>query len=165
MNKYTAIIDSPIGKLGIITAENQVQEISFLSSSSCIAPKDDFTKKVVTQLNAYFDDANYQFNLPLDIEQARPFQKTVWCALKKIPSGTTKAYSDLANQLKSGPRAIGNACRHNPIPIIIPCHRVIAKDGGLRGFGGKTSGEKIHIKRWLLDHEGTLSFFKRANNE
>lgn len=151
MKKFNAVIDSPIGKLGIVTEDNKVQRTEFLAEVDCIAPQDDFTNNVVSQLNAYFEDSNFQFDLPLKIE-GRPFQKTVWCALRKIPLGKTKTYSDLADELSSGPRAVGNACRHNPIPIIVPCHRIVAKSG-LGGFAGETAGTAVNIKMWLLNHE------------
>lgn len=151
MIEYSVIIDSPIGKLGIIAADEKVQRVEFLSSSKLIAATDVLTKNVVSQLQAYFNDSKFQFDLPLNIE-GRPFQKTVLCALRKIPVGRTKTYSDLAGELNSGARAVGNACRHNPIPVIIPCHRIVAKSG-LGGFAGQTVGEKMTIKQWLLAHE------------
>ena len=155
MKKYSAIIDWPLGKVGIVTANQKVQSIAFLQPfMELVMAKDKFTKSVVSQLNAYFDDPTFQFNLPLNIK-GRPFQKNVWSALCKIPLGETKSYSALATELKTGARAIGNACRKNPIAIIVPCHRVVAKTG-IGGFGGRTVGEQIKIKQWLLAHEKDL---------
>lgn len=85
------------------------------------------------------------------------FQKRVWRALLQIPCGTTLTYSDLAKKLKSHPRAIGQACRTNPLPLIIPCHRVVAKNS-LGGYSGATSGKKLAFKRQLLEREKTLSY-------
>ena len=81
------------------------------------------------------------------------FQKSVWHELTKIPIGQTRTYGEIANKLNSSARAVGNACRKNPIQIIIPCHRVVSAKG-LGGYAGKTEGKQIKIKRWLLSHEG-----------
>ena len=85
--------------------------------------------------------------------QGTPFQKKVWLALQKIPAGQVMTYGELAKQLKTSARAVGNACRANPMPLVIPCHRVVAKSG-LGGFSGSQEGAPIKIKKWLLEHEG-----------
>jgi methylated-DNA-[protein]-cysteine S-methyltransferase len=82
-----------------------------------------------------------------------PFQRRVWHALRRIPSGCTRSYGELARELGSSARAVGGACRRNPIPIVVPCHRVIAAGGGAGGFMGQRSGDALAIKTWLLDHE------------
>jgi len=152
MKEYATIIDSPIGKLGGVTTAEALLRVEFLSNDekkiSAIEP---LAKTVVSQLKSYFKDPKFVFDLPLDMI-GRPFQKSVWCALRKIPVGNTKTYSELSDELASGPRAVGNACRHNPLPIVIPCHRIVAKNG-LGGFSGETSGQKMTIKQWLLKHE------------
>ncbi len=83
------------------------------------------------------------------------FQQNVWKRLLQIPLGSTATYGQLADELNSSPRAVGNACRGNPCPLVIPCHRVVGKSG-LGGFSGQVSGPKLAIKRWLLTHEGWL---------
>jgi methylated-DNA-[protein]-cysteine S-methyltransferase len=84
------------------------------------------------------------------------FQQRVWQAIASIPLGQTRSYGQLAEQLNSGPRAVANACGANRIPLIIPCHRVLAKNG-LGGFmQGKKNG--LNIKRWLLAHEGAYDY-------
>ena len=75
--------------------------------------------------------------------------------MQKIPYGKTKSYGELAQELKTSARAIGNACRHNPLPIIIPCHRIVAKNN-LGGYNGATEGKMLNIKEWLLQHEKKL---------
>jgi methylated-DNA-[protein]-cysteine S-methyltransferase len=88
----------------------------------------------------------------LALLKATPFQKRVWRALLTIPRGTTLTYGELAKKLNSSPRAIGQACRANPIPFLIPCHRVVgAKDKG--GYFGKRTGSKMALKSWLLEQE------------
>ncbi|HVY53685.1 MAG TPA: methylated-DNA--[protein]-cysteine S-methyltransferase [Gammaproteobacteria bacterium] len=109
---------------------------------------------IVDELHAYFKDPKHRFNLSLHIEGS-PFQKSVWKALQDIPSGETLTYKDLAEKLKTSPRAIGNACRTNKIAIIIPCHRIVAKSS-LGGYSGETKGQMLNMKSWLLQHEGYL---------
>jgi len=152
-NDYSAVITSPIGKLGIVTMDDELTGVEFLSpQKKQILPKDVFTKEVIKQLQAYFQDPKFHFDLPLQLS-VTAFQGRVLNALQKIPTGKTRSYSELAERLKSGARAVGNACRHNPVPIVVPCHRIVAKQG-LGGFSGSTQGRKINIKRWLLEHEG-----------
>jgi methylated-DNA-[protein]-cysteine S-methyltransferase len=115
------------------------------------APKTKLAKATINQLKNYFLDPNFKFNLPLKLN-GTPFQQKVWHALTKIPFGKTITYGELAKKLTTSPRAIGNACRANPIPIIIPCHRVIAKKS-LGGFMGKTTGKFVDIKKMLLQYE------------
>ena len=76
----------------------------------------------------------------------------VWRAMLQIPSGQTRTYGEVAQSIKSAPRAIGGACGANPVPIIIPCHRVVSKTG-MGGFMGATEGDPLKIKAWLLAHE------------
>jgi methylated-DNA-[protein]-cysteine S-methyltransferase len=106
------------------------------------------------QLQDYFDDARATFDVPLALE-GTAFQQRVWAALRAIPSGQTRTYGDLARELGTAARAIGQACRANPCPIVVPCHRVVGVQG-LGGFAGDTSGRLMCVKRWLLSHEGWL---------
>jgi methylated-DNA-[protein]-cysteine S-methyltransferase len=101
------------------------------------------------QLQDYFDGKRMSFNLPLAPEGSA-FQKRVWAALCAIPPGETRSYADIARTIGSAPRAVGGANGANPIPLIIPCHRVIAADGSLGGYSG---GDGPATKRYLLDHE------------
>ena len=101
------------------------------------------------QLQDYFDGKRMSFNLPLAPEGSA-FQKRVWTALCAIPPGETRSYADIARTIGSAPRAVGGANGANPIPLFIPCHRVIAADGSLGGYSG---GDGPATKRYLLDHE------------
>ncbi len=151
---YQAIISTPIGKLGIETAQDKLTRISFLSPDNQIFnPTDSFTQSVVQELSAYFKNPNHTFKLNYDFNGTE-FQQRVWKALLSIKVGKTLTYSDLAKELKTGPRAIGNACRHNLIPIIIPCHRITAI-GGLGGYSCAIEGGLPVIKQWLLKHEAS----------
>jgi methylated-DNA-[protein]-cysteine S-methyltransferase len=104
------------------------------------------------QIAAYLRDGLSPFDLPIEL-RGTPFQRRVWQALRAIPAGRTRTYGELAELLGTSARAVGGACRVNPCPIVVPCHRVVAKRG-LGGFAGDTSGRKLAIKRWLLRHEG-----------
>ena len=102
-----------------------------------------------TQLGEYFAGERQEFDLPLNLGGS-PFQSLVWNALIDIPYGETTSYGKVAVAIghPDGPRAVGLANGQNPVPIIVPCHRVIGADGSLTGYGGG-----LDAKRWLLDHE------------
>lgn len=154
-HSYSAVIDSPIGKLGIKTTADTVFRIDFLKNSFAIcSANSSLCKKVVKQLNAYFADPSYRFDLPL-AAQGTVFQQSVWQALTEIPKGSVLTYGSMAKLLQSGARAVGNACRRNPLPILVPCHRVVAAQN-LGGFAGATQGKMLTTKRWLLQHEKYL---------
>jgi methylated-DNA-[protein]-cysteine S-methyltransferase len=106
-------------------------------------------REACDQLQRYFDGKRMSFDLPLAPEGS-DFQKRVWAALCAIPPGETRCYADIARTIGSAPRAVGGANGANPIPLFIPCHRVIAADGSLGGYSG---GDGPATKRYLLDHE------------
>lgn len=150
---YQAVIASPVGTLGLRLAHGQVQGINFVSSRTLLrAPRDPAARVVVSQLRRYFRDSDADLDIPLDLI-GTPYQRRVWRALQRIPVGKVLTYGQLAARLDSGPRAVGAACRANPVPIIVPCHRVVAANG-MGGFMGRRSGKAMDIKTWLLAHEG-----------
>lgn len=150
-NKYGSIIATPIGKVGVIFTGNGVTKLDFLPDATpLIIPKSRQERCVVTKIKQYFCNPYTKFKLLLNISSTL-LQKRIWRALQKIPVGTVKTYGELAKLLKTSPRVIGNACRLNPLPIIIPCHRVIAANG-LGGYCGRDV-KNIKIKKWLLVHE------------
>jgi len=102
-------------------------------------------------LQQYFKNPQTSFNIKAD-EHGTAFQQRVWQALRDIPVGETRTYGQIARQLNSSPRAVGNACRANPLPIVTPCHRVVAANGA-GGFAGARQGRLLDIKKWLLAHE------------
>jgi methylated-DNA-[protein]-cysteine S-methyltransferase len=106
-------------------------------------------QRVAEQLEAYFTGELTQFDVPL-LLQGTAFQQRVWQELREIPYGSTATYGEIAERLGSpgASRAVGLANNRNPVPIIVPCHRVVGADGALVGFGGG-----LPCKRWLLDHE------------
>lgn len=153
LTTWQAVMGTPIGPLGIMTDGVGLTAIDFLSASApLIPPGSPLTKRVVKELGCYFSDASHPFSLPLH-GAGTPFQQSVWRLLREIPLGQVWTYGDLARRLDSSPRAVGNACRRNPLPVIVPCHRVVSAQG-LGGYAGETQGRNMEIKCWLLAHEG-----------
>jgi len=151
---YQAKLATPFCVLGVRTKGDWLTGIDYLPSDvSILAPQDALAKEVCRQLQGYLADPGYSFDLSLLIE-GTPYQRRVWQSIQAIPSGETASYAKIAIQLHSSPRAVGRACGANRIPIVIPCHRVIAKNGGLGGFMNARDGHPLAIKRWLLHHEG-----------
>jgi methylated-DNA-[protein]-cysteine S-methyltransferase len=112
-------------------------------------------RHAAAQLAEYFAGTRTEFDLPLAPPRSS-FQQSIRTAMLEIPYGETRSYGDLAAQLGSAPRAIGQACGGNPIPIIVPCHRVLAAGGRI---GGYSAGEGLATKRWLLGHEARPTLF------
>lgn len=147
-------LHTPIGWLKIAEQDGKLVDISITKHKPVVQQPSALEQKTSTQLARYFQHQNRRFSLPLGLE-GTDFQLRVWRALSKIPFGQVRTYGQLARELKSSPRAVGNACRANPLPIIVPCHRVISANG-IGGYAGKTSGPILERKRWLLLHEGLL---------
>jgi methylated-DNA-[protein]-cysteine S-methyltransferase len=112
-------------------------------------------KQITQEILAYLQRPHQAFSLPAQLAGSA-FQNKVWLAIYAIPLGQTRTYSELAAQLQSGPRAVANACGANRLPLLIPCHRVVAKNG----LGGFMRGDEngLSIKRWLLSHEGVHGY-------
>ncbi len=146
--------DSPVGRL-LLFGRDKLEGISFPTGSTRIIPETEWVpdnagfKEAADQLAAYFKGELKAFNLAMDLK-GTPFQKQVWEELARIPYGETISYGQLADRVGNpkAARAVGMANKKNPIPIIIPCHRVIGKNGRLTGFGGG-----IDIKAKLLELE------------
>lgn len=150
---HIAIVNTPFGKIRI-SAREYLTRIEFLTEEIPLrSPKTIFIQQIVYELNSYFKDPSFKFTIPYQMA-GTDFQKRVWSALSALPIGTTITYGELAQNLKTGARAIGQACRTNPLPLFIPCHRVLSQHG-LGGFSGDRTGKKIAIKQWLLNHEAS----------
>ena len=151
---YQAKLAAPFAVLGLRIEEDWLTDIAYLPANTpLLAPRTALAKEVCQQLQAYLADPGFIFDLSMHIG-GTVHQRRVWRAIQDISSGTTRSYGDIAAQLHSAPRAVGQACGANRLPIIIPCHRVIAKNGGLGGFMNASDGVPLTIKRWLLHHEG-----------
>jgi methylated-DNA-[protein]-cysteine S-methyltransferase len=151
---FTMIIDSPVGRLSIAEAGGGVVRIAW-SDHEAGEPQAQpgetpLLARAAQQLSEYFAGTRRDFDLPLD-PAGTPFQRRVWTEMARIPFGATESYGALAREVGSVARAVGGACGANPIPIVIPCHRVVAEGGGLGGFSGGTGPA---TKRALLELEG-----------
>jgi methylated-DNA-[protein]-cysteine S-methyltransferase len=144
---------APFAVLGIRTAGEQLTGIEYLPrGAATLAPINRFAERVCRQLDRYLDDPAHPFDLPFDF-RGTDFQCRVWRAIHAIPPGKTLSYTDIARRLKTAPRPVGGACGANRLPIVIPCHRVLAANG-IGGFMHSRGGYPIEVKRWLLRHEG-----------
>ena len=144
---------SSLVNLKLQTRAGVIVEADFnFRADIAIATLGELEQRALLQLQKYCQNAQQVFDLPLK-PAGTEFQLRVWQALSKIPAGEVRSYGELAHQLRSSARAVGNACRRNPIPVLIPCHRVVAKSG-LGGFAGQTEGAQLALKQRLLSHEG-----------
>lgn len=149
---YDVVIDFPKFKLGVRTRDERVLEIRYLPVTvEAFAAKTPLAARAAKQLERYRDNPDATFDLPLLIEGSA-LERGVWDAMCAIPRGRTRTYGELARELGSDPRAIGQACGDNRLPIVIPCHRVVGADG-IGGFAHSTGGYLLEAKRWLLMHE------------
>jgi methylated-DNA-[protein]-cysteine S-methyltransferase len=168
--------DSPVGELRIVAADGALVAVDFLDPSAPMAGEsasheravarglepvgdraddDTLLSEAARQLSAYFSGQLEEFDLPLE-PHGTPFQQTVWARLRKIPYGETVTYGEIAAELGMGghaARAVGMANGRNPVPIVVPCHRVVGSSGKLTGYGGGMAR-----KQWLLAHEQAALF-------
>ncbi len=154
-SEFQAVVNLPFGQVGISMRGETLIGVDYLESVS--TPYRDNSpgiRRVLQSIEHYLSNPTHRFDLEIDLT-GTDFQKRVWQALQAIPAGEALTYGELAKKIGSGARAVGNACRANPCPLIVPCHRVVAVNG-LGGFAGQRSGRKLEIKRWLLQHEGRL---------
>jgi methylated-DNA-[protein]-cysteine S-methyltransferase len=150
---YAAALPTPVGLLGVVLDGERLVAVERVEESLFVAePQTSLATETIHQLESYFNNAQFRFDLPL-LMVGSEFQKTVWRQLQQIAPGQVKTYGEIAKELNSSPRAVGGACRANPLPIVIPCHRVVARNG-VGGYGGATAGHKLQQKLWLLAHEG-----------
>ena len=147
---------SPIGRLGLIGEGDSLISLALpYSPVPMIAQRETpVLRETKGQLEAYFAGKLRDFDLPLRLE-GTPFRVKVWEQLRQIPYGQVVSYGELARRVRKpgASRAVGGANRHNPIPIIVPCHRVIASNGTVGGYSGNCSGS-ADVKRALLQLEG-----------
>ncbi|QGQ98595.1 methylated-DNA--[protein]-cysteine S-methyltransferase [Paenibacillus psychroresistens] len=162
---YYDEIATPIGPLTLCATENGLCHLEFSGFADAAdtlrvwsikhMKRDQFVRdaaalsEVVNQLKQYFSGSRHSFDLTLDM-QGTPFQRAVWQALQTIPYGETNSYKSIGEKIgqPKAVRAVGGANNRNPIPIIVPCHRVIGANGAMVGFGGG-----LPVKHFLLDHE------------
>lgn len=163
---YRSTLESPIGKLELLSTKNGLAVLhlgratrrrldgwtrQFFSDAAIVDARKEH-RNFARQLDDYFGGKRRIFDLPLDLRGSE-FQRAVWAEVERIPYGTTITYGEIAHLMgrPRASRAVGAANGANPVPIIIPCHRVMGSTGSLTGYGGG-----LARKRWLLAHEGSL---------
>ena len=155
---FQACLRAGFSTLGITTSATHVTGIRFLAPTvAAKAPqRNTIAFLACVQIQSYLDDPTFEFDLPLRLGGTR-HRLAVWEAMQRIPAGKTRSYGELAQELGSSARAVGGACGANPIPVVVPCHRIVAAGGSLGGFmGARDEGFELGIKRWLLEHENAL---------
>jgi len=153
---YQGIIESTLGPICLAGTAEGLTRVDFqhgerpVDATPSAPSRPDYFDQAIQELLEYFAGSRRDFSLPL-APPGTAFQQQVWQVLQQIPYGSTTTYQDLAERLgkPTASRAVGSANGRNPIAIIIPCHRVIGRDGRLRGYAGG-----LHIKQQLLQHEG-----------
>lgn len=150
--EFHTIFDAPFGSIKLCADQQGLQEIELFPISSKITNHSSaIIQQLEQQLTAYFSNAQHVWTIPLPTK-GTDFQQRVWRYMQAIPVGETRSYGEVAKALKSSARAVGNACRANPFPILVPCHRIVSKNG-IGGFSGQNSGYQLDVKQWLLNHE------------
>jgi methylated-DNA-[protein]-cysteine S-methyltransferase len=150
LDTVTSLYNSPIGNIVVSAGDSGIREIFFTDGPIITDAKPNFLlDRCVTQLGEYFNGKRTVFDVQLDISGTE-FQMSVWRALLSVPYGETLSYGGIAEQIgrPKAVRAVGGANHHNPVSIIVPCHRIIGSDGSLTGYGGG-----LWRKEWLLNHE------------
>ncbi len=152
MNAYDAVLKAPPCRLGAVFDGDVLTRLDFLPVDAPACTRlDSRARRLARELDAYWDNPAHRFSLP-HAAHGTPFQLRVWQALTAIPPGAPLTYGLLARQIGSAARAVGQACGSNPLPILIPCHRVVAANG-LGGFMHASHGAPLDVKTWLLAHE------------
>ncbi|MFN3399178.1 MAG: methylated-DNA--[protein]-cysteine S-methyltransferase [Ferrovibrio sp.] len=156
---YSLTLPSPLGSLTVFATTQAIVKLDWGGRGAKPADIDTppeaqaLLDEAGRQLAAYFADGKTGFDLPLD-PAGTDFQRAVWDFMRAIPAGRTRSYGEAATAVGTGTvdsRAVGSACGANPIPVIIPCHRILAAGGDAGGYSGKGG---LETKRWLLRHEG-----------
>ena len=155
MPPFQACVRAPFGTIGISTTQTHVTGIRYLSPDvpALAPPRNTVAFLACVQMQFYLEDPAFVFDLPLRLTGTR-HQLAVWEAMQAIPAGETRTYGELAKAIGSSARAVGGACGANPMPLVVPCHRIVGAGGALGGFmGARQEGFELSVKRWLLAHE------------
>ncbi len=161
-----AVIKTPVGKLACYAQGDVLIKTEWVGAEYAIRePESILLNQLVEQIKQFWRHELTQFKMSLFI-QGTEHQQRVWRALLNIPYAETCSYKHMAENLASGARAVGNACRRNPFPLIIPCHRIVSVKG-IGGYSGQTDGDFLLIKQRLLDFEaeqpGTLNHEEKSD--
>ncbi len=154
--QYDVVFSTSLATIGLMFDKEKLTQVKYLDKVAEKLPSNKMAKAVKEKIEPYLDPESKINVLNIDVLlNVTPFQRRVLKQLQKIPYGETRTYGEIAKILKTSPRAVGNACRNNPLPIIIPCHRVVAANG-IGGYDGARSGDLLNIKYRLLESEGVL---------
>ena len=154
--QYDVIFKTDIATIGLLFQGSKLTHVDYLDNKRMIAAASKLAERVKNNIEKYLKPKSKVKSIKVDLQlQVTPFQHKVLTELQKIPYGETRTYGDIAKKLKTSARAVGNACRNNPLPIVIPCHRVVAANG-IGGYDGATEGEVLDIKVALLRLEGVI---------
>lgn len=152
---FDAVLATPLPggwRVGVKMANGQLLRVEFLPAATALLSPRAGASDAARQVAHYFStQGGCSFSIPIN-GFGTPFQHRVWNALREIPAGKTLTYGALAEQLGSSARAVAAACRANRLPLVVPCHRVVAARGP-GGFMGAVSGDALDVKLWLLQHE------------
>lgn len=147
---------TPFAVLGISTDGAVVTGVRYLPRHTATRPPHDrAAERACREVERYLADPAYCFKLPYRLD-GTPFQQRVWREIEKLFPLKTITYGGLARRIGSAARAVGGACGTNPVPLFVPCHRVLAAGGLLGGFMGGKQDFPLSVKRWLLRHEGII---------
>jgi methylated-DNA-[protein]-cysteine S-methyltransferase len=149
--QHDAVLAAPFGAVAIYAQGMQIVVELLTDKIPAKQSENPKVQRVAQAITAYLANATNDFNLPL-VLAGTDYQRRVWQAIAAIPCGQVLTYGEIAAQIGSGPRAVANACGANNLPLLVPCHRVVAKNG----IGGFMQGnvDGLAIKKWLLRHEG-----------
>ena len=152
--QYDTVFITDLATIGLRFDGSRLVNVKYLSKTAAKAAPGKIIESVKSKIEKYLSSPSKTKNIKVDVLlNVTPFQERVLKQLQKIPFGETRTYGEIAKILKTSPRAVGNACRNNPLPIVIPCHRVVAANG-IGGYDGARSGRLLKIKRQLLAAEG-----------
>lgn len=146
-------IDTPTGTVRVVSDGEAIVGITWIApgaGATAGLDEDAVSRETAAQLEAYFAGRLTIFDVPIRFRGGSEFERAIWMAMCEIPCGETRTYGDLAALTGGVARAVGGACGRNPIPIVVPCHRVVGSGGKLVGFSG---AEGVATKQWLLDFE------------
>ena len=160
VQRYDSIFDTELATIGLRFDGKNLVMLEYLDKISGKKPGkkpgNKTAERVKNKIEKYIDPKSKIKDISVDFElHVTDFQASVLKELQRIPYGETRTYGEIAQILKTSPRAVGNACRRNPLPIIIPCHRVVAANG-IGGYDGARSGDLLKIKQRLLAREGVI---------
>jgi methylated-DNA-[protein]-cysteine S-methyltransferase len=154
--QYDVIFTTGVATIGLQFNGERLTKLSYLKAELVKAARNKHADLVKNKIIKYLAKESKLKQLDIDVSlDVTDFQRSVLKQLQKIPYGETRTYGDIAKILGTSPRAVGNACRKNPVPIVIPCHRVVAAKG-IGGYVGAVSGDKLDIKSWLLKLEHAI---------